>query len=131
MTKKILGLASRWLILFTAFIPLVVWGQNTENSIGEGVTENPIGGSITIQNPLNADSLEDFITDILNVVVQIGVPVVAIMIIYTGFLFVTAQGRDDKLKTAKESFVWVIIGAAIVLGAFVISTAIQGTIEQL
>ena len=53
------------------------------------------------------------------------------MIIYTGFLFVTARGDVAKITTAKQAFLYVIIGAAIMLGAFVIKTAITGTVEQL
>ena len=53
------------------------------------------------------------------------------MIIWSGFLFVTARGSDEKLSTAKKAFAYAVIGAAIVLGAFVIEQALQGTVDQL
>lgn len=89
------------------------------------------GGSPTIKNPIKASNFAEFLRDILEIVVQIGVPVVVLGIIYSGFLFVTAQGNDSKLTEAKKTFVYTLIGAGIVLGAFVIATAIQGTVNQL
>lgn len=93
------------------------------------------GGSAPyiVKNPLrpDIDTLPELVALVLNAVVQIGVPVVALGIIYSGFLFVKAQGNPAELKTAKEAFYWTIIGAMIVLGAFVILGIIEGTVEQL
>ncbi len=89
--------------------------------------------SYTVDNPLgpSIDTLPELVALVLSAVVQIGVPVVALGIIYSGFLFVKAQGNPAELKTAKEAFYWTIIGAMIVLGAFVILGIIEGTVEQL
>lgn len=86
-----------------------------------------------INNPLG-DSIKDipsFIKAIINIVLTVGVPIVVLAIIYAGFLFVTAQGNEEKLKTAKKTFLYTIIGAAILLGAFVIANAIRGTVEEI
>jgi Na+-driven multidrug efflux pump len=93
-----------------------------------------VGGELpseTLENPLKYDNVPELIEAIINIVVQIGVPVVGVMIIYSGFLFVSAQGNEEKLTKAKSAFLWTVIGAAIVLGAFVISRAIRATIDQL
>ena len=93
------------------------------------------GGSVsyTVKNPLgpNIDTLPELVALVLSAAVQIGVPVVALGIIYSGFLFVKAQGKPEDIKTAREAFYWTIIGAMIVLGAFVILGIIQGTVDQL
>ncbi len=90
------------------------------------------GGSGTLTNPLpDITSVQAFIAKLLDLVVQIGLPVVVLMIVYCGFLFVTARGDTEQLKTAKTAIVWTLIGAAVVLGASVISQAICGTINQL
>lgn len=90
-------------------------------------------GDFTFQNPLKQDynTVEAFIGAILEVVVKVGIPVLTLMIIWSGFLFVTARGSDEKLSTAKKAFAYAVIGAAIVLGAFVIEQALQGTVDQL
>lgn len=84
-----------------------------------------------ISNPLKVESIPELINLILGLVIDIGLPVVALAIIYVGFLFVSARGNESKLSEAKTAFLWTVVGAAIVLGAFVISTAIKGTINSL
>lgn len=84
-----------------------------------------------IGNPLKVSSIPELINLILGLVIDIGLPVVALAIIYVGFLFVSARGNESKLSEAKTAFLWTVVGAAIVLGAFVISTAIEGTINSL
>jgi hypothetical protein len=66
-----------------------------------------------------------------NILIPIGGVVAVLMIMYAGFLYVTAGGNEAKIKTAHQALTWAVIGAAILLGAWVISQAIQGTINQL
>jgi len=56
---------------------------------------------------------------------------VAIAIIYSGFLFVTAQGNSEKLTKAKKALLYTIIGAALLLGSYVIATAIGKTVDEI
>ncbi|MBI2097656.1 MAG: hypothetical protein HYT46_01850 [Candidatus Vogelbacteria bacterium] len=88
------------------------------------------GGSIS--NPLGPiNSISALITKILEIVVQIGLPAIALAIVYTGFLFVKARGNETELTQAKTTLFWTVIGAAVILGAFVIQKTIQGTITEL
>jgi len=91
-------------------------------NINTGI-ENPLGNSIT--------DIPSFIKAILKFILYLGIPLVALAIIYTGFLFVTAMGNSEKLKKAKSALVYTLIGAALLLGAFVIAEAIQGTVEEI
>jgi hypothetical protein len=75
-------------------------------------------------------SIPQFIKSLLDIVVKIGIPISAIFLIWAGFLFVTAQGDPGKLTTAKKAFVWAVIGTAVVLGAWLLSIAIQTTIWE-
>jgi len=87
----------------------------------------------TIENPLGATrSLPALIETLVSkVVIPVGVPIATLFLVYSGFLFVKAQGRPEELTKAKETFMWTIIGIAILLGAWVLSAAIQATIIQL
>lgn len=85
--------------------------------------ENPLGDSVT--------DIPSFIEKILRFILMLAVPIVALAIIYTGFLFVTALGNSEKLKKAKQALVYTLIGAALLLGAFVIAEAIQGTVKEI
>lgn len=84
-----------------------------------------------LQNPLRFGSLDQFLTALLDVMVQIAFPIIVLAVIYTGFLFVSARGNKDKLEEAKRAFLWTVIGGLIVLGAAALSKAIEGTVNQL
>lgn len=86
-----------------------------------------------LKNPLRSDidSIPKIIQIILDIALVVGIPIVALGLIYSGFLFVKAQGNETKLTEAKQAFLYVIIGAFILLGAYVISEAIGATINAL
>ncbi|MEK7586155.1 MAG: hypothetical protein AAB477_02930 [Patescibacteria group bacterium] len=90
--------------------------------INTGIT-NPLGDKL--------DTIPKFIEAILDFVLLIGVPIVTLAIIYTGFLFVTAQGNSEKLKKAKQTLLYTLVGAALLLGSYVISEAIVGTVADI
>jgi hypothetical protein len=103
------------------------------NKLAELDITNPgiNGGSLNIENPIKPNDINQLITAILELVVQVGTPILVLAIIYVGFKFVLARGNPGKLDEAKQAFVWTLIGAAIVLGAFIISTIIQTTIQEI
>ena len=84
-----------------------------------------------LKNPLRFSSLDQFLTALLDVLVQIAFPIIVLAVIYTGFLFVAARGNKDKLEEAKRAFLWTVIGGLVVLGAATLSKAIEGTVDQL
>lgn len=95
---------------------------------------NGTSNSVTLVNPLEGggvNSLPELIKKILDIALTLGVPLIALAIIYSGYLFVAAQGNPTKLEEAKRTLVWVIVGAAILLAAYAISTAIVSTINAI
>ena len=89
---------------------------------------------ITIPNPLRSDidSLPKLIAVIIDeLVTPIAAVVVVLMIMYAGFLFVTAQGNPAQISKAKDSLLYGSIGAGIVLGAKVLAFAIKNTVDKL
>ena len=86
-----------------------------------------------IQDPLNSafSTIPTFIAGFLKAMVMLALPVIALFLVISGFKFVSAQGNPGKLSEAKENFVYVIIGALLILGAWVIATLINGTVSQL
>jgi hypothetical protein len=86
-----------------------------------------------LTNPLNPaySSIPTFIAGALRVMVEVALPIISLFIVYSGFLFVSAQGNDEKLSVAKRNFMYVIVGAILILGAWVIATLIGGTVTQL
>ena len=88
------------------------------------------GGGLS--NPLqNICSFEDFVALLLKAVVNIGLPIAVLFIVYSGFLFVTARGSVDGIKKAKEVFFYTIIGVTIFLGSWAIALIVKNTIKLL
>lgn len=87
---------------------------------------------VRLENPLGTiDTLPGLVEGLLRIVLTIATPIVALAIIYAGFLFITAQGNPTKLQTARQTLMYVLIGAGILLAAYVISEAIVGTINAI
>ncbi|TSC86483.1 MAG: hypothetical protein G01um10148_469 [Parcubacteria group bacterium Gr01-1014_8] len=85
----------------------------------------------TLQNPTQFPTIQRFIEGVLKAVVYIAMPIIALFMVYAGFLFVKARGNSGELENAKKNFVYVIIGAILILGAWVFATLIGGTVSQL
>lgn len=128
--QKIIFSSVLVLIIFTAFSPMLS-AQDTGGGGGPGPNPNTGGGTLTITNPINTNSINGFIKSVLVGLIKIGIPLIAIAIIYSGFLFVTAQGKPADIETAKRAFLYTIIGGAILLGAWAIAQLISNTVLAL
>jgi Type IV secretion system pilin len=82
-------------------------------------------------NPITQGSLQAFLEAILSSVVYILFPIIVLMVVYTGFLFIRAQGVPAKLEEARRALVWTLIGGAIILGALALSKAIEATVKAI
>ena len=110
-----------FLPIFILLLPIV--------SLADGSTCDPTKGQIC--NPINAGSLEGLIKTILEGVLKIGIPIIALAIIYSGFLFVAARGNSEKITKAKDALLYTLIGAAILLGAWALALLISSTVLSL
>ena len=85
-----------------------------------------------IKNPISGiDDIPSFIVTILNFVLMVAIPIITLAIIYSGFLFVTAAGNSEKLGKAKKTLMYTLIGATLLLGSYVITQAIKGTVDEI
>ncbi len=85
----------------------------------------------TLVNPLQFSSIQDFLKGLLGAVMYIGLPLIALIIVYSGFLFITARGNSEKIKQAIYNFQWVVIGTGVFLGAWALTGIISSTINML
>ena len=114
------------LIVYSVLLPLVSFADehaSTCNSTTSGKICNPLGNSV--------NSIPELIQKFLIGAIKIGIPIIALAIVYSGFLFVFARGNPEKLTAAKETLLWTLVGAAILLGSWTIATLIQTTITEL
>ena len=84
-------------------------------------------------NPLKSDyrSIAGFTEGFLKAVVFILFPIAVVFVVYSGFLFISAQGNSDDLSKAKRNFFWTIIGVGLLLGAWALAALIKGTIDPI
>ncbi|MDE2399917.1 MAG: hypothetical protein KGL67_02840 [Patescibacteria group bacterium] len=96
----------------------------TNDTVNDGKIHNPLG-------PNGPTDIPTFIHNALIGALKIGIPIVALAIIYCGFLFVSARGKEAKLTEAKDALFYTLIGAAILLGAWAIANLIVTTVSGL
>ena len=91
------------------------------------------GGNTTncFNGPTGNVTFQTFIANVMTAMVKIAVPIITVFIVYSGFLFVTAQGKPAQLETAKRNFMYSIIGALLILAAWVLANIIGSTVTQL
>ena len=86
--------------------------------------------SSKLQNPLKVDSIEEVILLAVNIAIYIGVAFAILAIIFVGFKFVAAQGKPEEISKAREWFLWIVIGLAVLISARVIVEIIKNTLIQ-
>ena len=88
--------------------------------------------NVKVDNPIGSvNTVDDLISQIIRLALLVGVPILVLVFIWIGFMFVKAQGNETKLKEAKQALWWAIVGAFLLLGASVLGEAIRETVDQL
>ncbi len=124
LSKKIFASMFLALTLGVFVAPVYTYAQdsNSKISVSEKV-KNPLGSKF--------ENLNDFVKTLLEGLIKILIPVIALAIIYAGLLFVTARGNTEKITTAKNALLYGVIGAGLVLGAWALAQLISDTVIQL
>jgi len=106
---------------------------NTQNPQPTGNTSNPVVVQTNLENPFKVgDTLFEVLKAVINdIILPIGGVLAVLAFIFSGFLYITAQGNEMKLKTAHRALLYSAIGTAVLLGAWVIAKVIEATINQL
>jgi len=91
-----------------------------------------VKAQVTIPTVGNEDTplLEGFVIPLLNTVVGIGAIVAAAVLIYNGFLYMTASGEESKVDKATKGITYAIVGLIIAAIAFMIVNFVIGLIAD-
>ncbi len=84
-----------------------------------------------LRNPLKSRDIPEFLGKIIDIILVFALPIIVLFIMYAGYLFVTANGKPEQIKEARNALLYAVIGGVIVLGARMIFTVIQGTANAL
>lgn len=118
------SLYSLILLSYIFIIPVISFAADNDTP------SDPSVGKIL--NPIpKITSIPGLIHTILTGLLKIGIPVIALAIIYSGFLFVAAMGNSEKLSKAKDTLIYTLIGAGILLGSWAIAQMISATVTGL
>lgn len=83
--------------------------------------------AVEIKNPLTGvNNFKDLLTNIFKAAAGIVGVLGTLMIVISGFLFMTSAGSPEKIKTAKTALLYAIIGMLIAL----LSSGIAATITS-
>jgi len=73
------------------------------------------GGSVTLQNPLGTNSFIQVINNVLNYLIYISIPILALMILIGGFQILTARDNPEKVNKGKHTITYSVVGFIIIL----------------
>lgn len=82
--------------------------------------------AVEIENPIKANNFEELLTKIFQAIAALVGGISAIMVIVAGIFYLTSAGRPEKIKQAKDTLTYAIMGLAIAL----LAEAIIGAIKQ-
>jgi TRAP-type C4-dicarboxylate transport system permease small subunit len=68
---------------------------------------------ITIDNPVGFDNLGEFVTKFLNIAIGAAAVVSVVVLIFSGYMYITASGDEAKIEKATKSLTYAIVGLAI------------------
>lgn len=137
LTNLVVGVFFTSLIVLSA-VPVLA--LNVPNQTNGGTSGNQNGGTsggtsinANIPNPLKGGgNLVDLFNSIIDsVILPLGAILAVLAFIWSGFLFVTAQGNETQLKKAKAALLYTAVGTAVLLGARVLGAVVENTIKTI
>ncbi len=108
-------------------LPSIAMAQ-TQNC--EGLICNPLA-SFKTSDGRPVETIMDLIDLLLQILIQVSIPLVAGFVIWTGYNFATAKGDSSKITKARKSLTYIIIGFIVILLSKGVQIAIQSTIDTL
>lgn len=73
------------------------------------------GDGITLQNPLQADSFQELINQIITALVFLATPVYVVILLVGAYKLMTGSANKEKVKQAKNIFLYSTIGYIILI----------------
>lgn len=73
------------------------------------------GGNIILDNPLGTENIMDVINKVLNYLIYISVPILALMILVGGFQILGAKDSPEKVQKGKDTIKYAVIGFIVIL----------------
>ncbi len=98
---------------------------------GNGTPFKAGGSGEKLTNPIKVSTFSELAAKVIEAAVTVLSPFVVLAFIYSGFLFVKAQGNPEEITAAKSAIWWSIIGAVILMGSWGFAQIISKTISNI
>jgi hypothetical protein len=121
MNKKLVKHAVSFLLLLVLMAPALVMAQNSDVYMNTA-------GAVNLPGKTSAIAPITVITNIINIFLGLLGLLAVIIILIGGFKWMTANGVEDKVKTAKKTIYYGLIGLVIILLAYVIVKVVIGAV---
>ena len=89
-----------------------------DTSVPSGGTSSPSGGGgipAVLENPISSATLPELLKNVLNFLFSLSIVILPIIILYGGFLMLTAGGDPTKISQSRTILLWAIVAFAIIL----------------
>lgn len=87
----------------------VVAAPGTEAPSGDG------GIPAVLENPISSETLSELLKNVLNFLFGLSIVILPIIILYGGFLMLTAAGDPTKISQSRTILLWAVVAFAIIL----------------
>lgn len=108
-------------------------GATNPGGLGGASNDGDCDATFCIENPFNVGGgLYDLLQKVVNeIILPIGGVLAVLAFIFAGFLYVTAQGNETKIKKAHNALLYAAIGTALLLGAWTFANVIRNTVNDI
>ena len=86
--------------------------------------------NIEIKSAINIPSVAELITTFISWLINIGVVAITLAFIYVGFQFVASRGNPKGIESARQAFLWTVVGTLVLLGGKVLVEVIKQTLTS-
>jgi type IV secretory pathway VirB2 component (pilin) len=93
-------------------------------------TTDPLGLNFGAQTGLSDTDIRVTIGNIIQTLLGLLGLIAVILILYAGFTWMTSGGNDEKIGQAKKTLISAVIGLAIILSAYAITSFVVGSLYE-
>ncbi len=120
--KKIFAILA---ILSIMLVPMLVFAQGTTPTAVDYTKGDPKAALTDLRGKSGYSDKSDNLVGVIGNVIKIlltavGI-IVVVLVVYAGFLWMTAGGNEDQVKKAKQWLINAVIGLALIMAAYAIS----------
>ncbi|MFA4845830.1 MAG: pilin [Patescibacteria group bacterium] len=114
---------------WASILPILLLPTAAMAQLSEATTELETVGS-SIGTAGTSATLPELIGNAINVLLSVLGIIFVVLVVYAGFLYLTAAGEDEKVKKAKKLLTQSVIGLVIIIAAYAISSYVIDALSE-